>query len=281
VIDGTRSGAVARLTPAARAAVKGAAATLDLVRRPAPGIAILIFHQVGAGTGAQMDLDPGVFADQLSWLAATRRVIGLDDALVELADPQGPPRPGVVVTFDDGTPDWLDHVLPALDRARVPATFYVATRFVDEQAELPGGGRPISWAALADLASSDLVSVGSHTHGHLLLDRLDSDAVQDDLDRSIDLLGAHLGRAPEHFAYPKAVAGSGPAESAVRARFRSAALAGTRANGAGQDPHRLRRSPVQRADAMRWFRHKADGGLVLEDDLRRGVNRLRYRGRST
>ena len=33
-----------------------------------------------------------------------------------------------------------------------------------------------------------------------------------------------------HFAYPKAVAGSIAADQAVRSRFASAALAGTRAN---------------------------------------------------
>jgi hypothetical protein len=80
-----------------------------------------------------------------------------------------------------------------------------------------------------------------------------------------------------HFAYPKAVLGSPQAEALVRTRFRSAALAGTRVNRYGHtDPHRLARTPVQASDGFEWFRRKADGGMRLEDDLRRAVNRFRY-----
>jgi hypothetical protein len=32
---------------------------------------------------------------------------------------------------------------------------------------------------------------------------------------------------------------------------------------------------------MRWFRTKVAGGMRLEDDLRRGLNRVRYRGATT
>lgn len=278
-----RPGLRARAVPAARTALKGAAAAADVVRRPTPGVTILIYHRVGAGTGGQMDLPVDVFAEQMRWLAATQRVLTLDQALEELASPvdHPAPQPGAVVTFDDGTSDWVDHALPVLDRYEVPATFYVATRFVDEQVPLPGDGTPISWGGLSELASSPMVTIGSHTHTHALLDRLPADQVDDELDRSTDLLGEHLGVTAEHFCYPKALPGSPHAEAAVRQRFRSATLAGTRANHAGVDPFRLTRSPVQPADGMRWFRRKVAGGLSAEDDLRRTVNRLRYRGLDT
>jgi peptidoglycan/xylan/chitin deacetylase (PgdA/CDA1 family) len=227
-----------------------------------------------------MDLDPGAFEDQMAWLASDRRVLDLDTASAELSAGASA-EPGVVVTFDDGTEDWLEVALPILERHRVPATFYVATGFVEERRPLPGSGRPISWAALRELASCDLVTVGSHTHDHLLLDRLPADRIEAELDRSIDLLADHLGAAPDHFAYPKAVAGSAAAEAAVRGRFRTAVLAGTRANRPGADPHRLMRSPVQPSDGERFFRAKADGGLGLEDDARRGLNRLRHRSAPT
>ena len=49
------------------------------------------------------------------------------------ATPSLPADPGaVVVTFDDGTGDFVDEAVPVLDRF-VLATLYVATRFVDEQ----------------------------------------------------------------------------------------------------------------------------------------------------
>ena len=126
--------------------------------------------------------------------------------------------------------------------------------------------------------STGLVTVGSHTHSHALLDRLEPDAVADELDRSRELIEDRLGTPADHFAYPKALAPSALAERAVRARFRSAALAGTRANPIGTDVHRLARSPVQTSDRRRWFDRKLAGGMRLEDDLRRVVDRYRHSG---
>lgn len=262
----------------ARGAVKWTSAGVDVLRRPTPGIVVLIYHRVGSGSGGQMDLDPAAFDRQLAWLAAHHRVLSLDEAAEELSAARGPVAPGVVLTFDDGTADWVDNVLPALDRHRVPATFYVATDFVERGREFPAGGRPATWEGLRELASSPLVTIGHHTHTHALLDRLDPAEVDGELDRATELLGERLGVTPAHFAYPKAVAGSATAEAAVRRRFRTAVLAGTRSNHEGTDLHRISRSPVQPADGDRWFRAKTRGGLGLEDELRRTANRLRYRG---
>jgi peptidoglycan/xylan/chitin deacetylase (PgdA/CDA1 family) len=164
----------------------------------------------------------------------------------------------------------------------VPATLYVATDFVERGVEFPDAGAPVSWSALGDAVATGLVDVGSHTHHHALLDRLPAADVDDELDRSIDLIGEHLGVRARHFAYPKAVMGSPAADAAVRARFDSAAVAGTRVNVAGLvDPYRLARSPVQTSDGMRWFRHKVSGGMAFEDTLRQVVNRRRYAGATT
>ena len=62
----------------------------------------------------------------------------------------------------------------------------------------------------------------------------------------------------------------------MRARFRSATLAGTRANRyCATDPFRVARSPIQVSDGMRWFRHKVAGGLAFEDTVRRAAHRAR------
>jgi peptidoglycan/xylan/chitin deacetylase (PgdA/CDA1 family) len=156
---------------------------------------------------------------------------------------------------------------------------YVATAFVDEGLAFADGGRAASWAGLTDACATGLVDIGSHTHRHRLLDRLQPREVVDELERSVALIGEHLGRHASDFAYPKAVFGSPHADLAVRARFRSAALSGTRANVPGlTDPHRLARSPIQVGDAMAFFRRKVAGGMRLEDTMRQAANRVRYAG---
>jgi peptidoglycan/xylan/chitin deacetylase (PgdA/CDA1 family) len=258
--------------------LKRTAATADRVRPPAPGVIVLIYHRVGGGSGLELDLPVRQFEAQMEWLAETGRATTLDAALVALESRPQAANP-VVVTFDDGTADFADEAVPVLERFGIPATLYLATAFVHRGEPLPYGAPPVSWSALRDIRSTGLVSIGSHTHTHSLLDRLPAEEIAFELDESIRLIEDELVITPAHFAYPKALDPSPPADAAVRARFRSAALAGTRPNRYGvTDPYRLARSPVQASDGLHWFRAKVAGGMAFEDDVRRVANRIRYRG---
>lgn len=276
---------VGRSSAAQRAglgALKRAAAAHDLVRRPQRGLVVLCYHRVGRRTTSRVDLPGWLFEEQMARLVAGPGVVDLDGALTALAGPPPSGPDAVAVTFDDGTADFVEEALPILVRHRVSATLYVATDFVERGRPFPGDGAPLSWSALGDAVSTGFVTVGSHTHTHALLDRLPADAVDGELDRSITLIGERLGVEPRHFAYPKALAGSPAADRAVRARFASAALAGTRANPyGGTDLYRLARSPVQVDDGLAFFTRKVVGGMRMEDDLRRLVNRRRFAGATT
>ena len=261
-------------------AVKVAAAGADTLRTPSRGLVILIYHRVGGRTPTQVDLPTSLFDEQVGELAEAGRLLSLDAGLRRLAEGNIDDQP-VVLTFDDGTADWVDEALPVLVEHDAPATFYVATDFVERRVPFPGDGEPISWSGLGELVASGLATIGSHTNSHALLDRADGPTTTAELDRSIELIGERLGVACQHFAYPKALLGSPAAEGQVRTRFKSATVAGSRANPVGVDVHRLHRTPIQVADGMRWFRRKAAGGLRLEDTARALLNRRRYAGATT
>ena len=272
----------------------------DRILKPAPGVTILIYHRVGGGSDSEVDLDVDAFRAQLEHLRDHHTVVSLDEAVDLLTphrdSPNGsrPDRHSVVITFDDGTDDFCDHVVPALVEYQLPATLYAATHFIDSGESFPWGAPPASWAGLADAAATGLVTIGSHTHTHVLLDRADhadglSDranpdssspsTIGDELDRSIELIGEHIGVPPAHFAYPKALPGSAAAEAEVRRRFVTAALARSRVNQPGRtDLHRLWRTPIQRSDGHDFFVAKAAGGLRLEGELRNLVAKVKYRG---
>lgn len=265
----------------AQQALKRSARIADRVRPPARGVVVLIYHRVGGASGLEIDLPAAMFEEQMAALEASGRASTLDAALDELSGsvPEGPDP--VVVTFDDGTADFADVAMPILERHHIPVTLYVATDFLERQVPFPYDGSPLSWSALDDAQATGLVTVGTHTHTHALLDRLPADAVELELDRSDELVERRLGTRPAHFAYPKSVPGTAVADAAVRRRYRSAALAGTRPNRYGQtDAHRLARSPIQVSDGMTYFQAKLAGGMGLEDALRRLANRWRYRGKT-
>ena len=213
-------------------------------------------------------------------------MLALGSALEELAAPiagDTAPESAIVVTFDDGTADFVDVALPILEQHQVPATLYVATDFVEgARRRFPTGARRlVVGAARRVLDRPRRVSDRTRTRTACSIARSPAEAA-DELDRSIDLIGSNdSARRALDFAYPKAVPGERPTSSGSCAqRFRSAALAGTRANPfrtvPQTDPYRLARSPIQVSDGMQYFERKVAGGMALEDSFRRAVNRARY-----
>jgi peptidoglycan/xylan/chitin deacetylase (PgdA/CDA1 family) len=268
--------------PNARRAVKQAAHWHDALIPPRHGVVVLCYHRVGERSAAtEVDLPEATFRRQME--AVTERgAQTIDAALVALRSARPPREDRVVVTFDDGTADFVDVALPVLVEHSVPAVLYVATEFIELQREFPGGGKPLSWGAIEDAISTGLITIGSHSHTHALFDRIDAATAADEVQRSVELLFARVGVLAEHFAYPKALLGSAEVERVVRDHFTTAAIAGTRANSYGEtNRYRLARSPVQRSDGMFWFERKLEGGLRFEDDLRRIANRVRYLGATT
>jgi peptidoglycan/xylan/chitin deacetylase (PgdA/CDA1 family) len=61
---------------------------------------------------------------------------------------------------------------------------------------------PLSVPQVRELAQSRWVTIGSHSHGHQLLDRMGLDAARDSIVQSMALLAQWCGRAVTHFAYP-------------------------------------------------------------------------------
>lgn len=244
---------------------------------PAPGLVILLYHRVGRRSPSRVDIPEWLFEEQMARLAEDPGVTTLDEALSAVGSWDDPAR--VVVTFDDGTADFVEIALPILVRHSVPTTLYVATGFVEDQRPFARDGVPTTWNALRDAVTTGLVTIGSHTHSHCLLDRTPPAEAAVDLDQSIELIGERLGIRANHFAYPKALLGTPAVREEVRVRFDSAAIAGTQPNPLpSPDRYCLNRSPIQVEDGLRFFERKAAGGMRLEDRLRQVANRRRYVG---
>ena len=245
----------------------------DRLRPPPAGVTILIYHRVGGGTDSLVDLPAELFTAQMQLVADSRPVLALDDAVRRLR--AGEAVDGVVLTFDDGTADFADVAVPIMARHGLPSTLYAATGFIDRCEPMPWGAPSATWDQLRSTVATGLVTIESHTHDHPLFHRLDAAAAAEQLDASVASIVAEIGAAPRHFAYPKAVTPSPQAELAVRSRFTSAALAGSRVNQPGCDLLRLGRTPVQRRDDPETFAAKLRGGLRLEGIVRDRVTARR------
>ncbi len=99
---------------------------------PQGRLSILIFHRVLAQPDPLIPSEPDVprFERLLRWVSDWFQVLPLDIAVRRLADGTLPPR-AAAITFDDGYADNATQALPALQRAGLTATFFIATSFLD------------------------------------------------------------------------------------------------------------------------------------------------------
>lgn len=105
--------------------------------------AILMFHRVRPATGdafapnAGLEITPQFLDSLLTHLRGRGYdILSLDAVLARLGSGDPPGRPFVVLTFDDGYNDLVDHALPILERHRAPFTAYVTAGFADGTARL-------------------------------------------------------------------------------------------------------------------------------------------------
>lgn len=255
-----------------RSLAKTAFAFADLFGPPPSGPRVLIYHQVGAGLGRQMEVTPEAFRYQMSWLAENRQVVSLPVALERWSDEDASDL--VVLTFDDGYLDTYQTAFPLLQELAFPFTIYLATESIETGRALGPSPEadPLTWDMMDEMISSGLVTVGAHTHTHRDLRTVGPEELEAELETSDRLIEVRLGSRPDHFAYPWGYWAE-PAHAAVKARYQTAVLGGTPSPQSNPDPLLLHRYPVQLSDTPAFFRSRLQRGLRLEEWTRRKLSR--------
>ena len=95
-------------------------------------LSILIFHRVLSGPDPFLpeEIDARRFTEQMELLGSAFNVLPLGEAVERLAQGGLPPR-AASVTFDDGYADNHDVALPILRRLGIPATFFIASGYLE------------------------------------------------------------------------------------------------------------------------------------------------------
>lgn len=256
------------LKTAARTASKVVFAAADPFFGVFPGPRILIYHQIDAGLGRQMEVTKAAFVSQLDWMDANGVVVDLDAALAARSTAHAERR--FVITFDDGYDDFYRHGYPELVKRSMPFVLYLTTQPVDTGVPLFPGGRaePLTWDQVGEMLTSGLMTLGAHTHTHLDFRTAGTEQIEHELGTSDELIRTRTGVTPHHFAYPWGY-WSQAGDAAVRSRYATATVGTGAPITADSDPMLLNRVAVQRGDGVVFFTRKMRTGMRLEDVVRR------------
>lgn len=158
-------------------------------------LSVLMYHAIPPEiqTNGQADYDPhyAVSVDDFTKQMDFIRAQGKRGSKIAGRDPSGD---HVYITFDDGHLTNYTHAFPILVSYGYTAEFYINTATVGT----PGY---VNWDQLNEMHSAGM-SIESHGHDHVLMNELSAEAVQNQLQRSYELIKQHIGAAPSVFSPP-------------------------------------------------------------------------------
>lgn len=198
------------------------------------------------------------FAQQMDCLARVgATVLSMSDALRAVRGEIPVPPRAVVLTFDDGYRNFIEHALPVLRRHQYPAVVYVlADRAGDAADWYAVDGQPtpplMSWNEVRSLPAQG-IEVGSHGLRHTRLAGLDTPTLRRELQDSRHRIEDELGLAVPHFCYPFGSVDQAAVEAAGEAGYQTGVTCQRGAARPGLDPLALPRKSVRQNFGLPTF----------------------------
>jgi len=101
----------------------------------------------------------------------------------------------LLLTVDDAFESFYSNAWPVLKNRKIPFILFVSTREVGKYGYM-------TWDQIKEIDSSDLVTIGNHSHSHEYLIDWEEKNIRDDLKKSIKIFEKELGYSPKLFSYP-------------------------------------------------------------------------------
>jgi peptidoglycan/xylan/chitin deacetylase (PgdA/CDA1 family) len=177
-------------------------------RRPAGKAAILLHHRVNDIARDPLTTGTREFAAQLVMLRRYYRVLPTSEIVEKIKNREYIDPETVAIHFDDCYRDVYSQASRILEAAGVPATFFIASGFIDTDRVFPHDAAKYPHR-FENLRSEDVrglldrgVEVGAHTVNHVNLGEIEIDQARDEVFASKQALEVRTGRAVKFFSFP-------------------------------------------------------------------------------
>lgn len=218
------------------------------------GLRILTYHRVCNDQRDPFAVPPRDFRQQMEIVSGSGRVVSLKEGLNRLGSAEYAP-PQIVVTFDDGTSDFLLEALPVLVDFGLPVSLYVNPSRV---------GKPgfLDWSELRALPNQG-VAVESHGLDHRSLSGLELTELRRQVHDARRMIEDRVGSEVTSLAYPFGTVRDFNAvtkEEIRKAGYHNACTSVNGVNRRNQDLFELRRTKIEQGD-MPIFKRILAGGI--------------------
>ena len=236
---------------------------------------VLMYHEVSPRPQPACRRYPvtvRVFAWQMGWLATFGYQTIDMDTLVRARQGRGPlPTRPIVITFDDGFQECVDHAVPVLRKHGFTAVFYLVAGLMGDTIRwlLPELGieLPLIGWDTARMLVRDGFQCGAHTLSHPRLAGLDGAQRRAELVDARNRLENELGRAVIHLAYPYGSFDHDVRNAAAEAGYVTACSTLPGLSRADDDLLALHRVTVYGHDSLIDFASRLRSGKALRERL--------------
>ena len=228
----------------------------------ARGLRILYWHRIAASQD-QLAVHPRRFRRELELIDQSgQRVV---DLYALSKEPPDASQNTLALTFDDGYQDFVDEVLPELQRRRWPATVFVVPWAVEGRVRFPWYPREehprlLSWDEMREVERTGLVRFEPHTLSHPYLPEETDESVWREIAGSKAAVEEALNRQSRLFCYPGGFYTHREVEMVDRAGFAAAFGCEYGPNRRPWDWYRLRRTIADKYDSDLVFAARLAGG---------------------
>lgn len=228
--------------------------------------AVLLYHAVDKND-AFLSVSPEILRKQMQYLVNNKyNVISLLDLVGLIERKQNIPKKTVILTFDDGFQSHYKYVVDILKEFNFPATFYICTGLIGKEMDnsqnilLPTA----TWQEIKEMAISSLVDIEPHGVNHFELDKLNDEKINEEINKSKDILEQELNKKCNFFAPPRGAYNKKVIEIIKDYGFKSSVTIEEGLVRVGDDPFKLKRNTIDSScESNIQFAARLGWGIVL------------------
>jgi peptidoglycan/xylan/chitin deacetylase (PgdA/CDA1 family) len=164
-----------------------------------PALRVLCYHQINPSGPDCFTVTSQQLDTQLRYLVGEGfNFIHARDLVSGSSLPERP----LLLTFDDGYLDNLEHAQPVLQRHGAKATIFIVTAYAGDRAQWNASGAALMSPGQLHELDPSLIELALHSHQHRAFGSLSSDEIEDDLRRNLAFFHEHGLTVTPVLAYP-------------------------------------------------------------------------------
>jgi len=213
-------------------------------------VAVLLYHSISDNEWG-FSTKPKEFEKHIRYLHGNDyRFLNTSDLLDIISGENRSIKKAVLITFDDGYRDLIEHAIPIMDTYKAKGVVFIHTDRSSSQ--LKNSIPLLDWADIESLPET--LEVGNHAYSHPDLKKLSVSDLERETEESTSAIESKVHKKPSAFAYPFG-------------RFTQQTIAILKANGyklgftidrgtvkIGDDPFRVKRFGISRDTSFTEFK---------------------------